>query len=127
MAGTQVSLPHMPEGVGSIWHEFRKQRQIRANTPGIRARATLTQPERDQRQFVIETGSGHHLLVDDTVGATGSRPVELLAAALAASVASEVITKLRARKDQFITGYEVRVEAEQAERPPKAFVLVRIH
>jgi putative redox protein len=34
---------------------------------------------------------------------------------------------LRAKKRQRVTGYEVRVEADQAERPPQVFVAVRIH
>jgi uncharacterized OsmC-like protein len=122
----RINFSHAPQGVESIWHEFRRQRQSRADTPGIRARATLTQPERDQQQFVMETGSGHHLIVD-SLGVTGSRAIELLAAALAASLASQVIARIRAHKDQFITGYEVRIEAAQTERAPRALTSVHIH
>ena len=111
-----------------IWNEFWKLGEARANVPGIRARVMLTQPALpNQRQFVVETGSGHHLLVDDTAGGTGPKPIELVAAALAGCTAFDVITILRGKKRQDVTGYEVRVEAEQAERPPQAFVAVRIH
>jgi len=112
----------------TIWNEFWKLGEARANVPGIRARVMLTQPALpNQRQFVVETGSGHHLLVDDTAGGTGPKPIELVAAALAGCTAFDVITILRGKKRQDVTGYEVRVEAEQAERPPQAFVAVRIH
>jgi putative redox protein len=111
-----------------IWNEFWKLGEARANVPGIRARIMLTQPALvNGRQFVVETGSGHHFLVDDTAGATGPKPIELVAAALAGCTAFDVITILRGKKRQLITGYEVRVEAEQAERPPQAFVAIRIH
>jgi len=101
-----------------IWNEFWKMGEARVNVPSVRARAMLTQPE---------TGSGHHFLVDDTAGGSGPKPIELVAAALAGCTAFDVITILRGKSHQRITGYEVRVEAEQAERPPQAFVAVRIH
>ena len=126
MTETDLRVPHSPEGTENVWHEFWKA-QGHSIAPGIRARVKLTQPELDQRQFVVETGSGHHFLVDDTAGGTGPKPIELVAAALAGCTAFDVITILRGKKRQEVTGYEVRVEAEQAERPPQAFVAVRIH
>ena len=93
----------------------------------IEARVSLTQPNRPLRQFVATTGSGHHLLLDDIVGGTGPKPVELLAAGLAGCTAFDVITYLRFKRHQEVTGYEVRVEADQAERPPQVFTAVRIH
>jgi putative redox protein len=111
-----------------IWNEFWKLGEARANAPGIRARALLTQPGvAKSRQFVVETGSGHHLILDDASGHTGAKPIELVAAALAGCTAFDVITILRGKKRQQVTGYEVRVEAEQAERPPQVFVAIRIH
>jgi putative redox protein len=118
---------HSPEGTEILWHEFWKLQDARPNAPGVRARVTLTQPERGQRQFVVESGSGHHFLIDDTAGGTGPGPVELVAAALAGCTAFDVIATLRDRKHQRVSAYEVRVEAEQAERPPQVFVAVRIH
>jgi putative redox protein len=93
----------------------------------ISAKVTLTQPLSQQRQFVAETGSGHHQLLDDTAGATGPKPIELVAAGLAGCTAFDVVTILRQKHHQRITGYEVRVEADQADRPPQVFTTVRIH
>jgi putative redox protein len=93
----------------------------------ITAKVRLTQPLKIERQFVATTGSGHHLLLDDAAGATGPKPVELAAVALAGCTGFDVITMLRQKHRQKITGYEVRVEADQAERPPQVFTEVRIH
>jgi putative redox protein len=78
-------------------------------------------------QFDVETGSGHHFLVDDSVGKTGPKPIELVAAALAGCTAFDVITILRNKKHKTITGYEVKVEADQRPEPPQVFTQVRIH
>jgi putative redox protein len=111
-----------------IWNEFWKLGEARANVPGIRARVTLTHPgQANSRQFEGETGSGHSFLVDDLASGTGPKPIELVAAALAGCTAFDVITILRSKKRQLVTGYEVQVEAEQAERPPQVFVAIRIH
>jgi len=91
----------------------------------IEARITLTHPLRNQRQFVAETGTGHHLLLDDAAGGTGSKPIELVAVALAGCTAFDVINILRKKRQQ-VTGYEVRVEAEQVDEPPQVFNRVRI-
>ena len=91
----------------------------------IEARITLTQPLRKQRQFVAETGTGHHLLLDDAAGGTGAKPIELVAVALAGCTAFDVINILR-KKRQRVTGYEVHVEAEQVGEPPQVFSRVRI-
>lgn len=93
----------------------------------ISAKVKLTQPLRAGRQFAATTGSEHHLLLDDASGGTGSKPIELVAVALAGCTAFDVITVLRQKYHQKITGYEVRVEADQAERPPQVFTSVRIH
>ena len=91
----------------------------------IEAKVTLTRPEGTSRQFEVVTGSGHRLLVDDAAGATGPKPIELVAAALAGCTAFDVIGILR-KKRQRVTAYEVRVEAEQAPDPPQVFTRVRI-
>jgi putative redox protein len=93
----------------------------------ITARVTLTQPHKNDRQFVGATGSGHHFVLDDPAGGTGPKPIELVAVALAGCTAFDVITILRQKHHQKITGYEVRVETDQAERPPQVFTAVRIH
>jgi putative redox protein len=93
----------------------------------ISAKVELTQPLSQQRQFVAHTGSEHHLLLDDAAGGTGPKPIELVAVGLAGCTAFDVITILRQKYHQKITGYEVRVEADQAERPPQVFTAIRIH
>jgi len=120
----RTKITHSPEGTENIWHEFWRLRERSGQS--IRARVSLTQPEGEQRQFIVETGSGHHFLIDDAHGHTGATPVELVAAAVAGCMAFDVIMTLRA-KHQPVTAYDVHVEAEQAERPPQVFVVVRIH
>lgn len=92
----------------------------------ISATVQLTQPLRARRQFAATTGSEHHMLLDDPAGGTGPKPIELVAVALAGCTAFDVITILRQKYHQKVTGYEVRVEADQAERPPQVFTDVRI-
>jgi putative redox protein len=93
----------------------------------ISAKVELTQALGQRRQFVSQTGSGHNLLLDDAAGGSGPKPIELVAAGLAGCTAFDVITVLRQKYHQKVTGYEVRVEADQAERPPQVFTAVRIH
>ena len=92
----------------------------------IAAKVTLTQPLGNTRQFVARTGGGHHFLVDDKDGATGPKPIELVAAGLAGCTAFDVISILR-KKRMYVTDYEVQVEADQAAQPPAVFVKVRLH
>ena len=93
----------------------------------ITAKVELTQPLKQKRQFVAQSGSGHYLLLDDAAGGTGPKPIELVAAGLAGCTAFDVVTILRQKYHQKVTGYEVRVEADQTERPPQVFTAVRIH
>lgn len=93
----------------------------------ITAKVALTQPLTQQRQFVAQSGTGHTLLVDDAAGGTGPKPIELVAIGLAGCTAFDVVTILRQKYRQKVTGYEVRVEADQADRPPQVFTCVRIH
>ena len=92
----------------------------------ITAQVELTQALKQQRQFVARTGSDHNLILDDAAGGTGPKPIELVAAGLAGCTAFDVITVLRQKYHQKVTGYQVRVEADQAERPPQVFTTVRI-
>ena len=61
----------------------------------ISAKVELNHPLTQQRQFVAQTGSGHHMLLDDAAGGTGPKPIELVAAGLAGCTAFDVITILR--------------------------------
>src|SRR6516225_7633591 len=91
----------------------------------IEAKVTLTHPGKAGRQFVGLTGGGHYFLLDDKDGASGPKPIELVAAALAGCTAFDVITILR-KKRQEVTAYEVFVEADQAQDAPMVFTGVRI-
>src|SRR6201981_4035574 len=93
----------------------------------ITAKVLLTQPFKAERQFAATSGSEHHMLLDDPAGGTGAKPIELVAVGLAGCTAFDVITVLRQKFHQKVTGYEVHVEADQAERPPQVFTAVRIH
>ncbi len=92
----------------------------------IQAKVNLAQAEGTRRQFVVTTGTGHHMIIDDAAGGTGPKPIELVAAALAGCTAFDVINILR-KKRQRVTAYEVSVEADQPEAPPQVFARVRIH
>ncbi len=93
----------------------------------ITAKVELTQALGQRRQFVAQSGGGHTLLIDDAAGDTGPKPIELVAVGLAGCTAFDVVTILRQKYHQKVLGYEVRVEADQAERPPQVFTNVRIH
>jgi uncharacterized OsmC-like protein len=82
----------------------------------ITAKVQLTQPLKAERQFVATTGSEHHMLFDDAAGGTSPKPIELVAVGLAGFTAFGVITILRHKYHQGVAGYDVRVEADQAER-----------
>jgi uncharacterized OsmC-like protein len=51
----------------------------------ITSKVVLTQPIGVERQFTATTGSEHHMLLDDATGGTGPKPIELVAAGLAAA------------------------------------------
>ncbi len=91
----------------------------------IQSSVRLTYP--GTRQFMLETGSGHRFIIDDAVGQTGPKPIELVAGALAGCTAFDVVTFLRSKKHKNVTGYEVFVEADQRPTPPQVFTEVRIH
>lgn len=93
----------------------------------ISARLALTKPLGEGRQFIATMGAEQHLILDDATGHTGPKPIELVAAGLAGCTAFDVITILRQKYHQKVTGYRVSVEADPAERPPQIFTDVRIH
>jgi len=91
----------------------------------IHAQVRLTYP--GTRQFMLQTGSGHQFIIDDSIGQTGPKPIELVAGALAGCTAFDVITFLRNKKHKNVTGYEVIVQAEQRTLPPQVFTEISIH
>jgi putative redox protein len=74
----------------------------------------------DQMRFEATVGSGHTIVLDDGDGNAGSRPSELVGAALAACSAMDVISILR-KKRQTVARYEVRVSGTQGDAHPHAF------
>ena len=92
----------------------------------ISGSVTLTQPHGTHKQFVANDGRGHNFLIDDANGNTGPKPIELVVLGLAGCTAFDVIGILR-KKRQEVTGYEVKIEAEQKPDPPQVFTKVRIH
>ena len=83
----------------------------------------------DGMQFVVETGSGHSLIIDSLpeVGGrnTGPRPFELLAAAAAGCTAMDVISILRTMR-QKPTGLKVHVSGERETEHPKKFLNIHV-
>jgi putative redox protein len=76
--------------------------------------------EGDGQRFVVTTGSGHTIVLDDGQGDQGPRPSEMVGAALAGCTAMDVISILR-KKRQAVTRYEVRVTGVQGDDHPHAF------
>jgi putative redox protein len=91
----------------------------------LEATLKLITVEGTGRQFRAETPSGHSLLIDDSAGRTGPKPIELVLWALGGCTALDVINILR-KKHQLVTGYEVEVQADQRQQPPNYFTHVRI-
>jgi putative redox protein len=123
---TPAKIQNTADKTDGVWREFQNPKTEVPAAHTIHAQVVLTQSGREQRQFVVKTGSGHSLLIDDAAGGSGPKPIELVAAALAGCTAFDVITILRNKKHQNVTHYEVHVTAEQAPRPPQVFVAVKI-
>ena len=84
--------------------------------------AVLT--HRGDLRFEAVTGTGRTLVFGDDDEAIEHSPVELVAAALAACTAMDVVS-IMAKKRQVVESYTVRVEAVQRDEYPQ--VLTRIH
>ncbi len=80
-------------------------------------------------RFDVETGSGHHILLDaaEHNGGqnAGPQPMEMLLVGLAGCAAMDIIAILR-KKRQNITAYEVRIQGGRAEEYPKVFLEITI-
>jgi putative redox protein len=80
-------------------------------------------------RFDVETGSGHHILLDaaEHNGGqnTGPQPMELLLVGLAGCAGMDIIAILR-KKRQDITAYEIRIHGERTEEYPRVFMEITI-
>ena len=77
------------------------------------------------RKFEAQSGSGHKILMDDSQGNAGARPIELALLALGGCTAFDVINILR-KKRQTVTSYEVELRADQNCEPPKVFTHIEV-
>jgi putative redox protein len=76
-------------------------------------------------RFLVRTGSGHELVLDDAEGDAGPRPAELIVGALAGCTAMDVASILT-KKRQAIDSYEVRVTGTQRDEHPRSFIAMDI-
>jgi putative redox protein len=80
-------------------------------------------------RFDVETGSGHHILLDaaEHNGGqnAGPQPMEMLLVSLASCAAMDIISILR-KKRQDIPAYEVRVWGGRIEEYPRVFVEITV-
>ena len=74
-------------------------------------------------RFVVRTGSGHEVVLDNGEGDGGPRPTEMLAAALASCSAMDVASLL-AKKRQVVTRYTIETRAQQRDEFPQVFTRV---
>lgn len=80
--------------------------------------------------FVVESGSGHALVVDgapDHGGRNiGPRPMELILMGLGSCASFDVVTILKKQR-QSVSGCECRLEADRADTVPAVFTAVTMH
>lgn len=80
--------------------------------------------------FMVETGSGHALVVDgpESIGGRnlGPRPMELMLASAGSCSSVDVVSILKKAR-QPVSGCEVRVSGTRAETDPKVFTAIHLH
>ncbi len=76
-------------------------------------------------RLVARTGSGHDVVMDDAEGGTGPRPTEMVAAALGACTAMDIVSILN-KKHQDFDRYAIHVRAVQRDEYPQVFTEVEI-
>ena len=80
--------------------------------------------------FMAETGSGHAVVMDGAPEGggrnLGPRPMEMVLLGTGGCTAYDVVLILK-NSGQPITGCEVRLEAERAEKDPKVFTKIHLH
>lgn len=91
----------------------------------VEAKITLASVSGEHRQFVAQSGSGHAVVIDDKLGNTGAKPIELVLMALGGCTAFDVISILR-KKRQIVSSYQVYLTAEQKEDPPTVFTEIKV-
>ena len=81
------------------------------------------------KEFDIETGSGHHVVVDTSVKGGGKdhgpTPMELVLVGLAGCTAMDVIDILKKKREP-VTGLQVRVDGTKVEELPSVYSHIEI-
>jgi len=84
----------------------------------------------DGMQFVVESDSGHSIIIDGApeVGGrnTGMRPMEMLLASMGGCSAMDVIFILKKAR-QNVTDCQIRVKGDRSEKIPKVFTKIHLH
>jgi len=80
--------------------------------------------------FLAETGSGHAVVMDGAPEGggrnLGPRPMEMVLLGTGGCTAYDVVLILK-NSGQAITGCEVRLDSERAEKDPKVFTKIHMH
>jgi putative redox protein len=80
-------------------------------------------------KFTATSNSNHEVILDSdpSVGGndSGSRPMELILEGLAGCTAMDVISIMR-KKRQNVTGFEIDIHADRADKHPKVFTAIEI-
>ena len=80
--------------------------------------------------FVAETGSGHAVVMDGAPEGggrnLGPRPMEMVLLGTGGCTAYDVVLILK-NSGQQITGCEVNIQADRAEKDPKVFTRIHMH
>lgn len=80
--------------------------------------------------FVAETGSNHVVAMDGAPEGGGRnlapRPMEMVLLGTGGCSAYDVVVILK-KSGQFVTGCEVKLDAERAESDPKVFTRIHMH
>jgi putative redox protein len=118
-----LSLSDEPKSCFRPAEDIKKEESTMANDMTVRA--TLEAGMR----FDVETGSGHHVILDaaEHNGGqdSGPRPMEMLLVALAGCAGMDILSILL-KKRQDVTGYEVRIHGERVDEHPRVFVHITV-
>jgi len=80
--------------------------------------------------FMAETGSGHAVVMDGAPEGggrnLGPRPMEMVLLGTGGCTAYDVVLILK-NSGQQVTGCEVRLDADRAEKDPKVFTRIHLH
>ena len=80
-------------------------------------------------RFDVETGTGHHIMLDASVEGggkdSGARPMELLLVALASCAGMDIASILR-KKRQDVKSYEVFVHGARTDKYPQVFTEITV-